>query len=93
MFMTIVGRTFDELKSLLEDHGYIVVCSDFFIEQNRIVCEKDGETFALQYMKFYNYRFIIKLFRSLELDPPEDCLHVLQQDQLYIKNNRNDKGE
>ncbi len=72
--MTIPGLTNAQLMKLLSDNGYKVVSNEFWNDHDRVIVEKDGATFPVQYKTYYYYPIIIKLCAMLEIDPPEDCM-------------------
>jgi len=86
--MTLVSRTFDQLKEILERDGWKLVSTDFFDEYNRIVFAKHGHSFALPYRRVYFYPFIVIFLTNLGIEPPADCVHAYQQHQQSRKNGK-----
>lgn len=77
--MTAPCLTYEEFRDLLNRNGWEIVCGDYWNDHNRIIFQKDGHSFPLQYKKVYFFPIVVRTCLSLEIEPPEECLRVYNQ--------------
>lgn len=82
-----------EFYSYLESKGCKIITDDAYLDQNVIVCDKDGFKMPLQIRKVYYPSFICKVCEMLEIEAPERFVHIKKQfDELKkISQRRNKK--
>lgn len=77
--MTIPQLTHTQFLELLKTNGWEVVNGEYWEDYNRIIMQKDGHTFPLQYKEVYHYPFVVKTCLSLGITPPADHLKCYRQ--------------
>lgn len=91
--MTIPFRSQQEILDLLKENGWDVVSDSAWESHNRVMIGKGRDTFPLQLKKTYYYNHVVILCRSLEIQPPEDCLTCYEQEKAYKDREEKEPGE
>lgn len=83
--MVVAHLTYDGLVKILKEHHWEIASNDYWNDYDRIIFEKDGENIVVQYKKMYGFPFVVKFLRSLDIDPPDDCVRSFDQLEAYKK--------
>jgi hypothetical protein len=75
----------EQLLKLLKDNGWEVASNDFFDSYNRIILKKGEISFPLQFKPKYAFTSVVRLCKSLEIEPPADHLRCYDQYEEYKK--------
>jgi len=86
--MTVPFLTHAKFLALLNQNGWIVVSSDYWDKYNRVIMQKDGHNFPLQYAEVYYFPFVVRTCKSLGIEPPADHLKYFEQYEEYKKRNK-----
>lgn len=73
-----------EFIEFLKNNGFKIVSNKFWDKSDRIILEKDGNTFPLQMKEKYFYPIVCKICQSLMIEPPEDHKKVYEQHMNMI---------
>lgn len=70
--MVVPVFTQEQFLAFLKEKGFDVVCDDYWDDFDRVLLEKDGETFPLQMRDKYFYPHVVKTCETLGTTAPED---------------------
>ncbi len=87
--MTLYDISTTELIDHLKEHGFEHK-SDEYMEVDRIVYMKDGESFILNFTKRYNYLAVVKLCEQFDIPAHKECQKIYDQHVVLAQASKKD---
>ena len=83
----------NEFYDYLKSKGCVIISDDDYLEQNVIICDKDGFKMPLQIKSVYYPGLICKVCEMLDIEAPARFLHIKKQfeELKKIEQRRNKK--
>ena len=74
--MTVPVFSSEELLSLLNENGWVVVANEFWDATNRIIIRKEDAVLTIETYPKYFYFTVVKICEMTGITPPEEHIHA-----------------